>query len=84
MALVEPLKVMFLQDGSLASTAPASARRGRPDPERKRFIGPCLSGRAYLFVPVLQPLPTTKSPAPENETEYPLLAGEKLTDPLVT
>lgn len=82
MALVEPLNVMFLQDASLASKPPYHL-------QLSSSAAPCEPGarflrRAYLFVPVLQPLPTTKSPAPENETEYPLLAGEKLTEPLVT
>ena len=39
--------------------------------------------RTYLAVPVLHPLPTTKSPAPEKVTEYPLELGEKLTLPPV-
>jgi hypothetical protein len=39
--------------------------------------------KPYRVVPVFQPLPTTKSPAPENVTEYPLLDGLKLTLPLV-
>lgn len=57
-------------------------RLGRSSQTR---IGSVLFERsAYLVVPVLQPLPTTKSPAPEKVTEYPLLAGEKLTEPLVT
>jgi hypothetical protein len=34
-------------------------------------------------VPLDQPFPTTKSPALEKETEYPLLEGEKLTLPPV-
>lgn len=80
MALVEPLKVMFLRYNSSALIAPLSARLGCRDPERSRAS----TRSAYRFVPVLQPLPTTKSPAPEKETEYPLLAGEKLTEPLVT
>lgn len=37
----------------------------------------------YLLVPVFHPFPTTKSPALENWTAYPLLVGLKLTLPLV-
>ena len=36
-----------------------------------------------LVVPVLQPFPTTKSPAPEKLTEYPFELGEKFTLPPV-
>lgn len=58
-------------------------------PKARRVRRELLRGRwaiiivTYLVVPLLQPLPTTKSPAPEKLTEYPLLVGEKLTLPPV-